>query len=136
RSLMLAWKPRPERRSRPGRTKYGADAVRVAIERDELELHYQPKVSVHDGDFVGVEALVRWRHPVDGLVFPDQFIGVAEENGLIDALTRAIVRASIRQARRWRDDGLSLRVAVNVSMDNLSALDFADFVVEAARDEQ
>jgi EAL domain-containing protein (putative c-di-GMP-specific phosphodiesterase class I)/FixJ family two-component response regulator len=134
--LMELWKPRPERRKRPGRTQYDADAVRVAIESEQLELHYQPKVSVHDGDFVGVEALVRWRHPVDGLVFPDQFIGVAEANGLIDALTRNVVLASIRQARQWREEGLSLRVAVNVSMDNLSALDFADFAVNAAKDEQ
>ncbi len=135
-ALMEGWKPRGERRTRPGRTQYDAEQVRSGIERDELELHYQPKVSVHDGEFVGVEALVRWRHPSDGLVYPDQFIAVAEANGLIDALTRCVVRASIRQARHWRDGGLSLRVAVNVSMDNLSALDFADFVVSAAKDDQ
>jgi EAL domain-containing protein (putative c-di-GMP-specific phosphodiesterase class I) len=134
--LLEAWKPRPERRSRPGRAQYGADAVREAIERQQLELHYQPKVSVHDGEFVGVEALVRWRHPVDGLVFPDQFISVAEQNGLIDDLTRAVLRAAIRQSHAWRDEGLTLRIAVNVSMDNLSALDFADFAVNLAKEEK
>jgi EAL domain-containing protein (putative c-di-GMP-specific phosphodiesterase class I) len=127
-ALLSTWAPRGERRARPGRASYSPDRIREAIEKQELELFYQPKVSVSTCDFVGVEALVRWRHPQDGLVFPDQFIGIAEANGLIDALTRAVVRSSIAQAKRWEDAGLPLRVAVNVSMDNLSALDFADFV--------
>lgn len=135
-ALLEGWKPRPERRSRPGRAQYGADAVREAIDRDQLELHYQPKVSVHDGEFVGVEALVRWRHPVDGLIYPDQFIAVAEEHGLIDDLTRCVLRAAIRQGHAWRDQGLTLRIAVNVSMDNLSALDFADFAASLAKAEK
>jgi EAL domain-containing protein (putative c-di-GMP-specific phosphodiesterase class I) len=80
---------------------------------------------------VGVEALVRWQHPEQGLVFPDRFIATAEENGLIDALTHEVLVNSLAQARRWTDRGLDLRVAVNVSMDNLTALDFPDNVARA-----
>ena len=92
--------------------------------------YYQPKVAVANGRVVGVEALVRWRHPVDGLVFPDQFIGVAEAHGLIDALTRGVLHETLAQAKVWREAGLALRVAVNVSMDNLHDVEFANFIGE------
>ena len=58
------------------------------------------------------------------MVFPDRFIGVAEQHGLIDDLTRAVLTAALAQARRWQDAGISLRVAVNLSMDNLASLSF------------
>jgi predicted signal transduction protein with EAL and GGDEF domain len=64
-----------------------------------------------------------------GLVFPDEFVGVAEDNGLIDDLARVVLIAARQQARRWRNEGLMLRVAVNVSMNNLTRLYFADFVL-------
>jgi CheY-like chemotaxis protein len=67
---------------------YSADEVRSAIVNGELINYYQPKVSLKTGHLTGVETLVRWRHPLDGLVFPDQFIGVAEAHGLISDLTR------------------------------------------------
>lgn len=130
--LLRAWSPRSERRGHSRKPAYSPEAIREAIERNELELFYQPKVSVRTGEFVGVEALVRWRHPTDGLVFPDQFIETAESHGLINDLTRTVVRNALGQARVWIDAGLPLTVAVNVSMDNLSALDFADFVTGAA----
>jgi EAL domain-containing protein (putative c-di-GMP-specific phosphodiesterase class I) len=79
-----------------------------------------------------VEALVRWQHPKDDLVFPDQFITTAEEHGLIDELTRVVLTAALQQARIWQDAGLHLRVAVNVSMDNISSLEFPDFVARTA----
>jgi EAL domain-containing protein (putative c-di-GMP-specific phosphodiesterase class I) len=81
-----------------------------------------------DGALIGVEALVRWQHPVDGLVYPGRFIAVAEAHSLIDGLTRAVLRQALAQSRRWRGTGLALRVAVNVSMDNLARLDFPEFV--------
>lgn len=108
---------------------YGPEEVQHAIEHGELVNHYQPKVELATGAPVGVETLVRWRHPQDGLVYPDQFIGVAEEHGFIDALTRQVVRDALAQARVWRDQGLNLSVAVNVSMDDLVALDFPDYVL-------
>jgi EAL domain-containing protein (putative c-di-GMP-specific phosphodiesterase class I)/ActR/RegA family two-component response regulator len=102
-----------------------------SIAADELLNHYQPKVALETGELVGVEALVRWRHPGRGLIFPDRFIATAEENGLIDALTLKVLEGALAQARRWADIGLDLRVAVNVSMDNLAALDFPDNVARA-----
>lgn len=110
--------------------RYAAEEVWRAITGGELINHYQPKVDLASGNFIGVETLVRWQHPVDGLVFPDRFIGIAEENGLIDELTRSVLIAALRQTRLWHDAGLKLRVAVNVSMHNLTRLDFADFVID------
>lgn len=109
---------------------YGADEVRAAINNGELVNYYQPKVEVATGNVAGVETLVRWRHPVHGMVPPDQFIGVAEANGLIDDLTRVVLTSALTQAKTWQDAGLALRVAVNVSMDSLASLDFLDFVTE------
>jgi EAL domain-containing protein (putative c-di-GMP-specific phosphodiesterase class I)/DNA-binding response OmpR family regulator len=111
---------------------YGADELRAAIANGELINYYQPKVAVNTGVVVGVETLVRWRHPADGLVFPDQFIGLAEEHGLIDDLTRVVLTGALAQTKAWQQAGLHLRVAVNISMDNLSSVAFADFVGGAA----
>src|SRR3989338_1158532 len=112
---------------------YGADEVRAAIANGELVNYYQPKVELATGQVVGVESLVRWRHPVDGMVFPDQFIGVAETHGLIDDLTRVVLTGALTQTRLWQEMGLELRVAINGSMDNLTSLDFADFVIAQAQ---
>jgi len=80
-----------------------------------------------------VETLVRWRHPRDGMIFPDQFIGVAEAHKMIDDLTRAVIADALDQARAWREKaGLALRIAINISIDNLAALDFADAVTAQA----
>ena len=112
---------------------YAADDVRAAIANGELVNYYQPKVSLTSGNVVGVEALVRWKHPVNGLVFPDQFIGVAEKNGLIRDLTRVVIAGAFKDARRWQQEtGLALQVAINVSMDDLGALDFADYIAAEA----
>ncbi|MHB1291568.1 MAG: EAL domain-containing response regulator [Sulfuricella sp.] len=111
---------------------YGADELRAAIANGELVNYYQPKVAVATGRVVGVETLVRWRHPQDGMVFPDQFIGVAEAHGLIDDLTRAVLTGALARAKVWQEAGLALRIAINVSMDNLASLDFPDFVARLA----
>jgi EAL domain-containing protein (putative c-di-GMP-specific phosphodiesterase class I) len=116
----------------PQKYSYTSDSVRDAIANGEMVNYYQPQVAVADGKVVGMEALVRWRHPIDGLIFPDQFIGIAEKNGLIDALTQIVMQGAFAQLKQWWNDGLELCVAVNVSMDNLSSLEFADFVIDAA----
>ncbi|MEO7937835.1 MAG: EAL domain-containing response regulator [Burkholderiaceae bacterium] len=116
-----------------GRRQFSAREVKRAIDQAELVNHYQPKVAMDTAALMGVEALVRWQHPQEGLVFPDQFISVAEEHGLIDALTVAVLDMALRQARQWQDEGLALHMAVNVSMDSLAALDFPDAVVEQVR---
>ena len=87
-----------------------------ALELQQLELHYQPKVDTTTGAIRGAEALVRWRHPERGLVFPGDFIPMAEECGLIDSLGAWVLREACREARKWQREGLQpLRVAVNLS---------------------
>jgi diguanylate cyclase len=93
--------------------------LRRALDRNELVLHYQPKVSLSTGDVVGVEALVRWQHPVHGLVMPDDFVPLAEHTGLIAPLTRHVLDTAIAQTRMWMDDGRRLTVSVNLSARNL-----------------
>jgi diguanylate cyclase (GGDEF)-like protein len=87
---------------------------------DELVVYYQPKCRLSDGAFVGVEALVRWQHPVHGLLPPDRFVKPAEKSGLILPLTVQVFRQVLAQWRAWRDAGLELSVAVNVSAVSLS----------------
>jgi EAL domain-containing protein (putative c-di-GMP-specific phosphodiesterase class I) len=97
-----------------------------ALANDELRLDYQPKVDLMSGRLVGVEALVRWQHPVRGLLGPDLFIPLAEESNLIGDLTRWVMRTSVGQWRRWHDVGLDISIAVNFSGRNLDEIDFPD----------
>ncbi|MGD9954802.1 MAG: putative bifunctional diguanylate cyclase/phosphodiesterase, partial [Candidatus Nanopelagicales bacterium] len=104
-------------------------ALREGIEQNQLELHYQPKVSLRDGTVVGVEALVRWQHPDRGIVPPDEFIPLAERTGLVHQVTAYVLREGLGQAREWWDLGLHVPVAVNVSMRDLHETDLAGLVV-------
>jgi EAL domain-containing protein (putative c-di-GMP-specific phosphodiesterase class I)/CheY-like chemotaxis protein len=105
---------------------YGVEELRSAIARGELVNFYQPKVSMNTGELVGAESLVRWQHPSDGLVFPDRFIPVAAQHGLMTELTRAVLPLAMRQVSAWSRSGRHVPVAVNVSMDDLRTLDFPD----------
>ena len=96
-----------------------AEALRDAITGDQLVLHYQPKLAIARDQVVGVEALVRWQHPTRGLLYPDAFIELAEQAGLMKPLTRTVLDQALAQCARWRADGLDLSVAVNVSPSNL-----------------
>jgi diguanylate cyclase (GGDEF)-like protein/PAS domain S-box-containing protein len=98
-------------------------ALRRAIAEDELTLVYQPKVDCRTGEVGGVEALVRWQHPRQGLIQPDRFIPLAEQTGLIRPLTRWVLNAALRQARAWQDEGLTLSVAVNLSAHDLQDIE-------------
>ena len=92
------------------------DALRHAIQSDELVLHYQPQVSLHSGQIIGLEALVRWQHPTRGLLVPGLFLPLAEESGLVIPLGEWVMRQAVAQLRSWQDEGLSpVRVAVNLS---------------------
>jgi diguanylate cyclase (GGDEF)-like protein len=105
-------------------------ALRRAIDEGELELHYQPKVSLSRGSVTGVEALVRWRHPTRGLVLPDEFIPLAESSGLMHKLTATVVDAALAQAAEWSARGLNVPVAVNVSARDLHGPGLARTVAE------
>jgi len=75
--------------------------LRRALDRNEIVLYYQPQVSIGTGEVVGAEALVRWQHPVHGLLPPDEFVPLAERTGLIGPLTRHVLDAALAQARTW-----------------------------------
>ncbi|MGA9031673.1 MAG: EAL domain-containing protein [Sulfuricaulis sp.] len=96
-----------------------AGELRRAIEEDELVLHYQPKIDTRTGQVCGAEALVRWIHPQQGMIPPDEFIPLAEHTGLIKPLTDWVVAAALRQSSDWRHAGVALPVAVNLSARNL-----------------
>ncbi len=93
--------------------------LRQAIADNRLLIHYQPKVSFSLGRIVGVEALLRWPHPVHGLIPPEDFIPLAERTGLIGPLTRWVLERAVRQCRDWEQDGLHINVAVNLSTHTL-----------------
>jgi len=131
-SLLDRWTPHLLGKPQTPKKAYGVEELRAAINNGELVNYYQPKVVVDTGEVIGVEALVRWRHPHNGMVFPDQFIAAAEAYGLIDDLTRVVLTNALSQIKAWKDAGLALKVAINVSMDNLVRLDFADFVAAQA----
>jgi EAL domain-containing protein (putative c-di-GMP-specific phosphodiesterase class I) len=104
--------------------------LRRALDERELVLHYQPRVQLADGAVRSVEALVRWQHPTRGLIPPAAFIPAVQETGLIRPLTLYVLDEALRQCRAWRDEGLGLAVAVNLSTRNLLDLDFPGRVAE------
>jgi diguanylate cyclase (GGDEF)-like protein len=105
--------------------------LRVAMERGELELYYQPKVSAGRSVITGAEALVRWRHPVRGMLSPAVFIPVAERFGLINALGNWVIEEACRQVAAWMAQGLRVRVAINLSVHQLRQDDLARRVAAA-----
>jgi diguanylate cyclase (GGDEF)-like protein len=102
----------------------GPDALRRAIEKEELELHYQPKVTLPDGRPVGVEALLRWHHPRRGLLRPAAFLELLSHEEVGPAVTRWVMRRALTQAVAWRRGGLALPVAVNITGRDLADPDF------------
>ena len=100
--------------------------LRRAIVQDQLFLHYQPKIDLKTGAISGLEVLTRWQHPEHGLISPDEFIPLAERTGLIIPLTLWVLHRSLVQCRSWRDLGIDIGVAVNLSMWNLDALELPE----------
>ncbi|WP_378956564.1 EAL domain-containing protein [Pelosinus sp. sgz500959] len=89
--------------------------LRDALERDELVLYYQPRVNIKTGEIQSLEALVRWQHPERGLIFPDRFIPLAEETGLIVPLGTLVLEQACRQIKTWYDAGKWMTISVNLS---------------------
>jgi diguanylate cyclase (GGDEF)-like protein/PAS domain S-box-containing protein len=112
-----------------GRLALGGE-LRRAIEKNELLLHFQPKVDLRDGTLAGVEALVRWQHPVRGFLPPGEFITLAEETGLITPLTRWVLEVALKQHQAWRAVGLDIPVAVNLSRRTLHDPELPEMVAQ------
>ena len=108
--------------------------LRQALANNEFELAYQPEVNIASGLTIGVEALIRWRHPQRGLLLPDQFIKVAEECGLMVPIGDWVLRKACIQARNWRDQGFPVVVAVNLSTDQFMHNNLVQSVDAALRE--
>ena len=104
--------------------------LRRALDLDQLEIYYQPKVSLQTGEVVGLEALLRWHHPEHGLVPPDDFIPLAERTGLIHMVTRHVLRLVVAQLAIWDREGKEIPVAVNLSARNLMEASFVEYIAD------
>ena len=124
---------KPAMNARAVERQFIEEGLRRALEQQEFELHYQPKIDLGTGKITGAEALLRWSHPIRGPVSPAEFIPVAEDCGLIVPIGSWVLRDACKQARAWQDAGLSLgSLAVNVSAMQFQQDDFAELVFAIA----
>lgn len=105
---------------------FSADEIKQGMADDQFDVYVQPKVFVQDKRISGVECLARWHHPQFGLVSPDDFISIIEENNLIYDFTLMVFKKSVAQLAEWKQQGLDLKVAINLSMDNLDRTDLPE----------
>ena len=110
--------------------------LRLALVRSQLELYYQPKVHAPSAQITGVEALLRWHHPQRGMISPAIFIPLAERSGLINKIGQWVIDEACRQARAWRDEGLRMRVAINLSAHQLRQRDLPQHIAAALKRHQ
>src|SRR5664280_3108111 len=96
-----------------------AHELRSALVDDQLVVHYQPKIDLDTGEVHAVEALVRWEHPTRGLLYPDSFLHLVDESGLMPSLTRAVLAQALDQAAAWHTQSQRLTVTVNLSASSL-----------------
>ncbi|RDI10043.1 MULTISPECIES: bifunctional diguanylate cyclase/phosphodiesterase [Comamonas] len=104
--------------------------LRHAIQRGQMELHYQPKIDSERGNIIGVEALLRWAHPERGMIAPDIFIPLAERFGIINSLGNWVIEEACHQLALWRNMGLQMRVAINLSVHQLRESGLADRITQ------
>lgn len=102
--------------------------LRRGIDRGELSLHYQPKVSLAGGEVIGMEGLVRWRHPRRGMVLPEEFVPLAEQSYVMHGLTHQVVHSALAEATRWWENGRCVQVAVNISARDLLDASLVDVI--------
>lgn len=99
-----------------------ASELEEAILKNQLILHFQPQINIKSGSLVGAEALVRWQHPKHGLIYPNLFISLAENNGLIGDLTAQVIKQAMEQVIYWKSQNFTLPVSVNISAENITSL--------------
>ncbi len=115
-----------------GAKHFSAADIKRAVEAKEFFLQYQPKVTLRSGLLKGVESLIRWRHPELGIIAPVQFIAIAEQNGLMDYLTRYILNCAFAQWSEWHRHGLKIGMAINLSPLSLEDENLADWILSLA----
>ena len=98
------------------------DELQEAIDNNELVLHYQPQIDISSETIMGIEALVRWQHPKHGLIYPDQFIHLIEQYGLMGDLTQWLINSIVQQDKQWRKHNLKLVISANISASNITSL--------------
>ncbi len=116
--------------SSPAKLLLLGDLRKALDSQDQLSVHYQPKLDLHTGAVAGLEALLRWNHPVRGLIPPGEFIPLAEQTGLVHTLTRRVLEMVLVQLREWRRLGWDIQVAVNLSALNLAEPDLDERVAD------
>jgi diguanylate cyclase (GGDEF)-like protein/PAS domain S-box-containing protein len=104
------------------------DEFECALRENQLLLHYQPRIDLKTGELAGVEALVRWQHPQRGLLYPDKFLPLIDSNPLEIALDEWVLRAALDQHLRWREDGLTIAVSVNLNPRHIQQQKFPDYL--------
>ncbi len=108
--------------------------IRTAIDTNQWELYYQPKMNIASGNIESVEALIRWNHPEKGIIGPIQFIQLAEERGLIIEIGEWVLRTACQQAKQWSDMGLDISIAVNLSAVQIQQKGFSDLVLDIVKE--
>ena len=108
--------------------------LQQAIRNDQLVLHYQPQIELATDMLSGIEVLVRWQHPELGLIYPDRFIPMAEENGLMGELTHWVIDRTVKQEQLWQDEGFTTTVSVNISALDITSLTLPEQLTELLED--
>lgn len=111
---------------------YSPEALRQAIAAGQLTTCYQPQVAFATGEVMGVEAKIGWQHPRDGLILADRLLAGEQYDEVLTDLTRSMLQSTLEQAAQWQSLGDDFRLGINLSMEDLAALDFPDFIVDAA----
>lgn len=119
-------------RAKPGPPAISVEDFRVALSQKQFVVHYQPKVAIQLGEIIGIEAFVRWEHPVHGLIYPDAFLGLAETAGCFDDLTWLIVDQVFADARVFATQGWLPMLAINVSAKLLNDIHLSDTLLAKA----
>ncbi|MDH4234328.1 MAG: EAL domain-containing protein [Gallionella sp.] len=125
-----------EMQARTRRNQQLGNALRSALERNQLHVHYQPQIALESGHIIGAEALLRWQHPELGMVSPAEFIPVAEENGMILPIGEWVLRSAVRQLQAWMDRGIApMVVSVNLSVLQFRHFNLPELVSQILKEE-